>query len=98
MLNKIILPIGTIIKLIESDSKVMITGYLMKNKNTGYIYDYCGCEYPIGVKNKESNLYFDKRDISKIIKIGYINQEFLLIEKRLKKEKKYESRKIFANR
>lgn len=85
MISDIILPIGTIVKLIESDSKVMIMGYSMKSKQGGYLYDYCGCEYPYGILNKENIVYFDKKDVRSILKLGYRDDEFSLLEEKMKK-------------
>ena len=42
-MKKLVLPIGSVVELIESDTKVVIIGYLMKNVSTNYVYDYCGC-------------------------------------------------------
>ena len=50
-MNNQFLPIGTVVKLINDNNKIVIIGYLMKNKQ-GYTYDYCGCRYPIGVTDK----------------------------------------------
>lgn len=65
--KKIILPIGSIVKLIESDSKVIITGHKIYNKSQDYTYDYSGSEHPYG-ENK--NLYFDNCDINSILKFN----------------------------
>ena len=79
-----ILPIGTIVKLLESDKNVMITGYLQQNKATKYTYDYCGCEYPMGITGKDGNLYFDKADITAIVKMGYMDEETKKIQEKIK--------------
>lgn len=68
------LPIGTVVKLINSDDKVIIIGYLMKNKR-GYTYDYCGCKYPIGITDKHNNFYFNIPDIIEVIKLGLVDKE-----------------------
>ena len=67
-------PVGTIVNLRDYDLKVMIVGYLMKGKD-GMVYDYCGCNYPLGLMKKNDYLYFDNRNISKIIKISKIDDE-----------------------
>lgn len=67
-------PIGTIVNLKDYNNKVMITGYLIKTE-TGKIYDYCGCDYPTGVLSNRQYLYFDKKNIIKIVKSGYMDDE-----------------------
>lgn len=74
MINKIYLPIGTIIKLFDLDSKIMIIGYMMKD-NKNIVSDYCGCIYPSGIKSKKEILYFNKNQITEIIKLGPIDGE-----------------------
>lgn len=69
-----IFPIGTIVKLNNYVQKVMLLGYLVKTKS-GKIYDYCGCNYPVGILNKTDYVYFDKKDITQIIKVGYMDNE-----------------------
>lgn len=81
MISKKFLPIGTIVLLEESEEKVLIAGYLIGNQN--YTYDYCGYRYPIGRTNKNSTLYFDKRDIIKVVSVGYIDDEVIVNSKKI---------------
>lgn len=83
-----IFPIGTLVKLKNYERKVMITGYFMKNES-GKIYEYCGCEYPQGILNENSYLYFNKNDIIKIIKSGYIDEEVKDVLEKVKLARKY---------
>lgn len=71
---KKIYPIGTIVNLKDYESDVMIIGYSMISSK-GIKYDYCGCNYPLGVLNKNSFLFFDKRNIAKIVKMGCMDKE-----------------------
>lgn len=73
-MNNQFLPIGTVVKLINDNNKIVIIGYLMKNKQ-GYTYDYCGCIYPIGVTDKRYNYYFNKSDIVEVKKLGLVDKE-----------------------
>jgi len=72
----VVLPIGTIVELNDCENMVMIIGFLMSSRD-GLIYDYCGCEYPMGLLNKNDYLYFDKSNIIGLKKMGYINKEVL---------------------
>lgn len=71
-----ILPIGSIIKMHDSDLLLMIYGYVNKNKKIeDDYYDYFCCIYPTGVNGKDSILV-KKEKIEKIIFIGYQDSKF----------------------
>ena len=67
-------PIGTIVNLKDYESDVMIIGYSMINSK-GVKYDYCGCVYPVGILSKDDYLFFDSRNITKMVKIGCMDKE-----------------------
>lgn len=73
-MNNQFLPIGTVVRLVNDNNKVVIIGYLMKNKQ-GYTYDYCGCKYPEGVTDNYHNYYFNKSDIIEVKKLGLVDKE-----------------------
>lgn len=71
-----ILPIGSIIKMKNSDLNFMIYGYVDKNKKVeDNYYDYFCCIYPTGINGKDAIL-IQKDKIEKVIFIGYQNTEF----------------------
>ena len=75
-MNNKILPIGSVIKMYESDLNLMIYGYVDRNKKIdGEYYDYFCCIYPAGINGKNSILV-QKEKIEKIIFIGYQDSEF----------------------
>ncbi len=76
------LPLGSIVTLHDCNFEVMIIGYSMKTKDN-YVYDYCGCEHPVGLVNKDSILCFDKENIEKIRKIGYLDEEAKIFLKKI---------------
>ncbi|MBR6690861.1 MAG: DUF4176 domain-containing protein [Bacilli bacterium] len=82
MISEEFLPIGSIIKLHNLKSKVMIAGFCLKNNDS--IYDYCGVLYPGGIKDKNSYLYFYKSDITQIVKIGPIDIESIVLLEKVK--------------
>ena len=52
--------ISTIVLLKNAQKKIMITGFIVRGKETGTkVYDYCGCLYPEGVIASDKNLLFD---------------------------------------
>ena len=76
-----LLPIGSVVEL-KDGKRIMIIGYLPNKLKDEIFYDYIGC-LKKGVFNnlKEPQLnrdifYFHKRDIIKVLYIGYSNEEF----------------------
>ena len=75
-MNNKILPIGSIIKIYNSDLYLMIYGYVDKNKKIeNDYYDYFCCIYPTGIDGKNSILV-KKEKIEKVIFIGYQDAKF----------------------
>lgn len=71
-----ILPIGSIIKISDSDLYFMIYGYVDRNKKIeNDYYDYFCCIYPMGINGKDSILV-KKEKIEKVIFIGYQDSKF----------------------
>ena len=71
-----ILPIGSIIKMKNSDIYLMIYGYVNRNKTIeGECYDYFCCVYPTGV-GSEKTIAVQKEKIDKVIFIGYQDAKF----------------------
>ena len=64
-------PVGTIVLLKDGKKKVMITGFGMKAKTSGKVYDYTGCVYPEGYTSADVLLVFDHSDIKKVFHMGY---------------------------
>lgn len=71
-MEKDILALGSIVKLIKGERKIMITGrgslYLYNEKE--YYFDYSGCLYPEGNLSGNS-IFFNTEDIEQICHIGY---------------------------
>lgn len=78
-----LLPIGTVVMLINGTKEVMITGfYTVSEKDQNNVFDYCGCMFPEGVISSNQNLLFNHKQISKIIYMGYDND----VQKEFKKK------------
>ena len=76
-MNKIYLPIGSVIKLKNKDKSIMITGYYsVEYENDLEIYDYSGCAYPEGVMIKSSYCSFNQSDIKEVLFEGYKTVEY----------------------
>ena len=72
------LPIGSVVKISDSQKKLMITGYLRistNEKQERKICDYCGCLYPEGVITTETNYVFNQNNIEEICFLGFEDDE-----------------------
>ena len=77
----VILPIGSVVKLRNSDHLVMIFGYLQKSTGMpDQIVDYVGVPYPSGNINLFTQYGFQMTDITEVIFEGYRNEQFEKIE------------------
>ena len=70
-----LLPIGSIIKLGQTDYDVIICGYGGSGAN-GKVYDYIGTFYPYGFINKDKILSFNKDKVTKVVFEGYKNEKY----------------------
>ncbi len=61
-----LLPLGSVVRIINDDNQYMIIGHNYKKENI--IYSYISCSYPNGIK--ENCKCFQKEDIIKIDYIG----------------------------
>ena len=83
MLNKY-LPLGSIIKILDSNTKVMIIGYKAKSKQGDQIYDYFGCQYPQGYQNDNRFVLFNHSMISEVFFTGDTeDKEYIELNKKL---------------
>lgn len=76
-----ILPIGSVIKLVDEEKLVMIHGrfYINKDKKN---FDYVGCIYPNGKITNKELIGFNHEDIEDIYYIGYKNNMEIEFRKR----------------
>ena len=78
------LPIGTIVTINSSAKKVMITGYYsVEYNNSVKLCDYSGCVYPEGLLQKNSIVSFNHEDIKSVDFMGYENDDFDVLNKKL---------------
>ena len=70
-----LLPIGSVVTLEGSNAPVMIYGHLQKNLNTNKIYDYIGCDYPLGIIDTDQCYLFQDEDIEKLCFVGLQDAE-----------------------
>lgn len=81
----VILPIGSVVKLRNSEQLVMIFGYLQKSSaKPDLVVDYVAVPYPAGNVNIFAQYGFQMTDITEVIFEGYRNEQFKQIEGLLK--------------
>ncbi|WP_232696644.1 DUF4176 domain-containing protein [Brevibacillus daliensis] len=78
-----LLPIGSVVKLVGWDQKIMIYGRMQIQANTEEIFDYVGCPHPHGNISKEYNVFFRQNQINEILFRGYEDEEELQLRKKL---------------
>ena len=78
-------PIGTVVVLHNSTAAVIIAGYLAEsNQQPGYIWDYSGFIYPIGLRDESEVYTFDHTQIAEVLAMGYQDSESFGFMKKLK--------------
>lgn len=73
-----ILPIGSIVRVKDTEKELMITGILQKVSILGRPekhFDYVGVVYPEGHMGKISNIGFNHDDIENVIFYGYTDEK-----------------------
>ncbi|MBR4618626.1 MAG: DUF4176 domain-containing protein [Bacilli bacterium] len=71
------LPLGSVIKLKNSNKSLMIIGYGLctKNKDDKKYYDYSVCTWPEGTIELDKMILCNQEDIETVIFEGYKNEE-----------------------
>lgn len=71
-----LLPIGSIVRLKDSEANVMVAGYLpVCDARPGYVWDYSGFKFPLGYVSNEEIYCFDQDQIELILALGYQDME-----------------------
>lgn len=81
------LPIGSVVKLKNSEDKIMIVGYSAVEYHDGMeIYDYMGCSYPMGLLLNNKMCSFNHDDILECIFTGYKDEEYQVFNEKLNRD------------
>lgn len=70
-----LLPIGSVVKFKDWNQTLMIYGRMQNDSKTRKRWDYVACFYPHGNLDKDSNIFFNHKDISEVVFKGYVNEE-----------------------
>ena len=79
MENKILLPIGTVVAVGNSETEevapIIIVGYAGQGTENR-IYDYIGFLYPYGFEDREHVVVFNENRIKKVLYLGYKDKDY----------------------
>lgn len=75
---KDMLPIGSIVRLIEGERRLMICGRIVSQAGSDKIYDYVGCIYPQGIEDADNMYFFNRDAIEEVFFIGFQDKEELM--------------------
>ncbi len=72
------LPIGSIVKLTATGNKKYLIFRLSANEPKGrdQVFDYMAVDYPEGTLVDETTIYFNHNEISEIVHIGYVDDDY----------------------
>lgn len=78
-----LLPIGSVVSTSESEEvKFMIVGFYPSNAKKEK-YDYAAVVYPWGIMDGKLFIFFNHKDIKKVIAKGYENEEAIAFSENL---------------
>ncbi|MBQ4528364.1 MAG: DUF4176 domain-containing protein [Clostridia bacterium] len=87
-----VLPVGTIVKLENSDSPIAIVGYYPII--SGEQRDYYGVCVPIGISQKYPMVHFKEEQIESVVFEGYKDEDFEPASAAMKKVQEFLDRKL----
>ena len=70
-----LLPIGSVVKLNDTNKRLMIYGIKPQSTEDEKIYDYCAVPYPEGFIGDEYLYLFNNEDIELLLYSGYEDEE-----------------------
>lgn len=99
MMDKQLLPIGSVVQLANSTARVMVGGYLAAGPaKPGYVWDYSGFRFPLGYVDDNEVYCFDDEQIELILAMGYQDHEQLsFIDKLSKAAEKIKADQMLKN-
>lgn len=78
-----LLPIGSVVVVGNSKKKVMIVGVCQKSGSDGKIWDYTGVVFPEGYIDAKKMFLFNNDQITKVMALGYQDEEQLEFKKKV---------------
>lgn len=81
-----LLPIGSVVTLVNGEKKVMIVGRFQRHEKAQKIFDYSAVLWPEGYLDSRHVYLFDHSDIEKVYFVGFNNEEEDLFKEILEEE------------
>ena len=80
---KNMLPIGSIVRTVDAERRLMVIGRIVTSEEKDIIYDYVGVPYPEGVSGSDNFYFFNRDQIAEMFFIGFQDQEALDFQKEI---------------
>lgn len=74
---KNMLPIGSVIRTIGAERKLMVIGRIITTEEKDKIYDYVGVPYPEGIGASDQMYFFDRDQVEELLFVGFQDPEGL---------------------
>ena len=74
---KNMLPIGSVVRTVDAERRLMVIGRIVTTEEKDVISDYVGTPYPEGVSGSDNFYFFNRDQIEELYFIGFQDQEAL---------------------
>ena len=74
---KNMLPIGSVVRTIGAERKLMVVGRIVTTEEKDKIFDYVVVPYPEGVGASDQMFFFDRDQIEELLFVGFQDPEAL---------------------
>ena len=72
------LPNGSVVIIENNKNRMMICGRMVREPESGEIYDYMGCRYPQGCQRIGDCIFFNHSQIEIVFFLGFQDMEELM--------------------
>ncbi len=71
------LPIGSVVRTIGSERRLMVVGRILTTEERDRIFDYVGVPYPEGMTASDQMYFFNRDQVEEVLFIGFQDPEGL---------------------
>lgn len=71
------LPLGSVVKVRGVEHQIMIYGRAQQDLSSNEVFDYIGCEYPLGMRDINTGILFNNGAILEVFYVGFQDAEEL---------------------
>ncbi len=72
---KNMLPIGSVVRIVGAERRLMVCGRLVARGNDDTLYDYVGVIYPEGMVDSDNMFFFNRDAVEQVLFIGFQDEE-----------------------